>query len=151
MIDRWNDANCHKDTLGGRKNRFWGFVCSYRIGASSSCIAECAASCQEGAAATAELNVPDEPAVRRPIGQSRVGWSARGLGEDGNAELNDGGAGTSSSGGGLEATAYVAIAAACVLVFAVQVLSCNQVAALKAENAALREEMAALKGGGAKA
>ncbi len=126
-------------------------MCSYRVGASSSsCIAECAASCQEGAAAIAELNVQDEPAVRRPIGQSRVGWSARGLGEDGIAELNGAGAGTSSSGGGLEATAYVAIAA-CVLVFIVQVLSCNQVAALKAENAVLREEMAALKGGGAKA
>ena len=71
------------------------------------------------------------------------------------ANLSDPASSSSSDdGGGLEAASYVAIAA-CVFVFAVQVLSCNQagrdIAALREENAALKEENAALKGGGARA
>ena len=62
--------------------------------------------------------------------------------------------GVGGAGGNLEAAAYVAIAA-CVFVFAVQVLSCNQAgrdnAALREENAALKEKIAALTGGGARA
>lgn len=102
-------------------------------------------------------------------GLSFLNVDDHGSGEEAKADTDTGGSslaaaatGASSSspssssddGGGLEAASYVAIVA-CVFVFAVQVLSCNQagrdIAALREENAALTEEIAALKGGGARA